>query len=158
MTGEIRFYDFKNKYREFSNFYLIPIKIDNEIWRSVEHYYQKMKFDNNDIIKMIKESKSPKEIYNIANSRTGKYKKFIRKDWDEIKLDVMRKALYGKFSQHAHLKKLLLDTGDAIIIENSPTDSFWGVGGFGKEAIKGQNNWLGFLLVELRDKLKGESS
>lgn len=49
----------------------------------------------------------------------------IRHDWEEVKLDIMEKAVFAKFSLNARLKNLLLSTGDNIIIENSPRDSYW---------------------------------
>lgn len=57
--------------------------------------------------------------------------------------------------------KLLLETGDAILIEASPFDTVWGVGlavptsscGVDLDNCPGQN-LLGKALMEVRDKLK----
>jgi len=38
------------------------------------------------------------------------------------------KVIYAKFTQHEDLGKLLLGTGDAALVEDSPKDAFWGVG------------------------------
>jgi predicted NAD-dependent protein-ADP-ribosyltransferase YbiA (DUF1768 family) len=40
----------------------------------------------------------------------------------------MLTALHAKFSQNEKLKDLLLSTGDAVLIEDSPFDQHWGVG------------------------------
>jgi predicted NAD-dependent protein-ADP-ribosyltransferase YbiA (DUF1768 family) len=45
------------------------------------------------------------------------------------------------------LRKLLIETGDALIVEASPTDGFWGAGADGK----GQN-LMGQLVSQLREK------
>ncbi len=37
----------------------------------------------------------------------------------------MEKALFHKFTEHQDLNKLLLDTGDAIIVEHTANDSYW---------------------------------
>lgn len=146
---EIRFWGKNGVYFEFTNFYIRPVKIDDNIWLSTEHYYQINKFTDPEIIKEMKNVRLPKDIYNLANV---KYKSKIRKDWSQVRLDIMRKAIYEKFNQNSDLKKLLLSTNNAILIENSPYDSFWGVGGFGNKYIDGTNNWLGKILMETRAK------
>jgi ribA/ribD-fused uncharacterized protein len=69
----------------------------------------------------------------------------IRSDWDEIKENVMRKALMTKFTSDPTLNKVLKNTGTAQIVEDSPRDSYWGVGKDGKGL-----NRLGVLLMEVR--------
>ena len=61
----------------------------------------------------------------------------------------MREALRAKFSQHQDLRKILLDTGDAEIVEHTSNDSYWGDGGDGSG-----KNMLGRLLMEVRDELR----
>lgn len=68
-----------------------------------------------------------------------------------MKLLVMRKAVWAKFGQSALLTRELLATGDASLIEDSPFDSFWGVGPTGQG-----DNHLGMLLMELRGELQRE--
>jgi len=70
----------------------------------------------------------------------------------EGETDRMRKVLKAKFSQHEDLKKLLLSTGNARLVEAGRTDNAvnrtWGeVNG------KGQN-MLGVLLMEVRDEIR----
>ncbi|CAF1388154.1 unnamed protein product, partial [Didymodactylos carnosus] len=49
------------------------------------------------------------------------------------------------------LKALLLNTGDTILIEDSPTDLYWGIDG--KQNESGRNR-LGELLMELRNDFR----
>ena len=72
----------------------------------------------------------------------------IRSDWEDIKDCVMRRAVFGKFNQNSHLRDLLLKTGKCRIVEDSPRDSYWGIGkdGTGK-------NMLGQILQRTREKL-----
>jgi hypothetical protein len=51
-----------------------------------------------------------------------------RADWHLVKLDLMRRADWAKSSQHPDLATLLLGTGSAELIEDSPFDPFWGTG------------------------------
>ncbi len=66
-----------------------------------------------------------------------------------IKETIMRKAILAKFQAHPEIKKILIETENEIIIENSPFDHYWGIGQNGE----GQNR-LGILLMELREYFK----
>ena len=57
----------------------------------------------------------------------------------------MYRALIAKFTQHAYLMRLLLETGKRKLVERSPYDSYWGDGPDGN----GKNR-LGELLMKLR--------
>lgn len=72
-----------------------------------------------------------------------------RADWnDAVKVEIMREVLREKFMQCEPARSALVATGAALLVEASPYDSFWGAGRDGRGA-----NWLGRLLVELRDSL-----
>ncbi len=55
-----------------------------------------------------------------------------RHDWEQVKDQIMATALHAKFTQYENLMQMLLGTGDAILVENSPIDRYWGNGGDGK--------------------------
>jgi predicted NAD-dependent protein-ADP-ribosyltransferase YbiA (DUF1768 family) len=74
----------------------------------------------------------------------------LRADWDHVREDVMRSALKLKFSQHASLRKLLLETDNATIVERSERDLFWAQSADGR----GENK-LGMLLMKTREELRG---
>ena len=59
----------------------------------------------------------------------------------------MREALNLKFSQNLEMKKTLLETRDAHIIEDNPDENFW------SGVPTGSNNMLGILLMDLRKRL-----
>lgn len=73
----------------------------------------------------------------------------------ELKEQVMYETLLAKFTQHPALLKALLETGDALIIENTTLaihdDDFWGNGksGNGKNA-------LGIALMRVREDVGNE--
>lgn len=142
---EIKFYEAHNDYGFLSNFYLSDITLDNKKWKSVEHYYQAQKFIDPIKKEKIKQCKTPGRAKKYAHKSNS----FVRPDWDEIKVDVMKKGVYAKFMQSVYLKSKLLLTEDALLIEDSPVDLFWGIGidGTGK-------NMLGKILMDLRINLK----
>lgn len=78
----------------------------------------------------------------------------LRPDWEDVKFDVMlwlnrRKYLLPRF------REALLATGDRPLVENSPSDPFWGGrdrrGGFTGE------NLLGLVLMQVRAELRAAS-
>ncbi|MCA4824219.1 MAG: NADAR family protein, partial [Serratia rubidaea] len=72
-------------------------------------------------------------------------------DWEIIKDDVMRVAVFAKFSQNVFLKEALLSTGNSILIEHTKNDSYWGDGGNGTG-----RNMLGIILMEVRELLRNK--
>lgn len=74
----------------------------------------------------------------------------------------MRKGLLAKFTQHAILGEMLLETKGSMLVESSPYDLYWGSGWHMKEWNdewhSNKDNWkgenqLGTLLMYVRDIL-----
>ena len=80
-------------------------------------------------------------------------KRKLRRDWERAKTGIMREAVEAKFRQHADLRTLLLGTGEALIVEHTDNDAFWGDGGDG-----GGRNELGRILMAVREMLRRESA
>jgi len=144
------------EYSELSNFYESPFVLDGVKWNTVEHYFQAQKFnENNDLAKEYMTYISFTSTANKAkllgnqqkhfryamsninpvtckenmNDIITKYKHLkIRHDWDNVKDNIMYKAVFAKFSQNSTLKKLLLDTEPRRLYEGSVTDNYWGIG------------------------------
>jgi ribA/ribD-fused uncharacterized protein len=57
----------------------------------------------------------------------------LRADWEQVKDNVMRKAVYQKFRQNPRLKDLLLSTNQALLIEHTNRDAYWGM----EETVRG---------------------
>lgn len=142
----IRFYSVADEFGAFSNFAPCPIRLDGKTWPTSEHYFQAQKFLEEEHVEAVRSAKSPMIAARLGRSR----KRPLRQDWESIKLDVMRKAVRAKFTQHAALRDLLLSTGEARIVEHTANDSYWGDGGDGR----GQN-MLGRILMEVRTQLRG---
>lgn len=149
MSNTIYFYSWSKDYFEFSNFSFHPIVIDNKKYPTNEHYFQSVKFIDKNYQEKIRLSKTPKEAKILGSSRKFK----IHDNWDSKRIEVMKKALNAKFNQHINLQELLLSTENAKLVEDSPTDYFWGCG-----KKKNGKNMLGILLMEIREELKHEKS
>jgi ribA/ribD-fused uncharacterized protein len=139
MPKEIDFYSGRGKYSVFSNFHRSPFILDGERWPTVEHYFQAQK--TLDITERIEIRLAPTPLDAKIMGRNCT----LRPDWEDIKDDVMYKALVAKFEQSEMCRKILLESGDAIIHEDSPYDKYWGK--------KGQD-MLGKLLMKVRDYLR----
>ena len=72
----------------------------------------------------------------------------VKRNWEEIKDSVMKKAVKAKILQHCDIKNILLSTGKRKIIEHNEFDKYWSDGGDGS----GKNK-LGEILMEIRDEL-----
>lgn len=134
----------------FDNFSSFRVLVDGVLYCTVEHAYQSIKFLETapEIAKQITECYSAHEAQKIAYANKDKQ----RKDWDDIKLQVMEKLLRLKLEQNPYVKKKLLLTGDLRICEDSPKDSFWGIG-----KNRDGRNELGKLWMKLREELKQQN-
>ena len=144
-----------------SHFHPAEIRLDGETWPTAEHYYQAQKSDDPRYREAIRSAKGPGRVKRLAAQPTapGKQKRqswfrkngaLPRPDWHEVKLEIMRAADWAKFSQNPDLARLLLNTGDAELIEDSPSEPFWGTGPDGAGL-----NWAGKVLMEVRERLRG---
>jgi ribA/ribD-fused uncharacterized protein len=148
MAEPIHFYSVGDPYGEFSNFSAHPITLGKKKWPTSEHYFQAQKFENPSDREEVRKANSPMLAARLGRDR----KKKLRKDWEAVKVGIMRQALEAKFTQHPELKELLLSTGTAKLVEHTANDHYWGDGGDGTG-----KNMLGMLLMGLRERLSANS-
>ncbi len=142
----IYFYSTREEpYGCFSNFSRHGFELDGLYWPTSEHYFQAQKFAGTPHLEAVRRAPTPKMAAEIGRDRSRP----LRSDWEEVKDDVMRRAVRRKFEVHAGLRVLLLDTGDEPIVENAPRDYYWGCGADGSG-----KNMLGTILMEVRDSLR----
>jgi ribA/ribD-fused uncharacterized protein len=142
----VYFYDVhENPYGCFTNFSRHGFELDGDWWLTSEHYFQAQKFIGTTHAEQIRKLPTPRDAFNTAQN----LKSLVRSDWLKVRDDVMRKAILRKFEFNPEIKAVLLATGDAALVENSPIDNYWGCGADGK----GQNR-LGQILMEVRDQLR----
>jgi ribA/ribD-fused uncharacterized protein len=80
----------------------------------------------------------------------------IRKDWENVKVNVMIKALVYKFRIPSLRAKLVALPADTLLVEHTTRDTIWADGGDGGTGEKGKN-FLGKLLTILAYVLKDKS-
>ncbi len=122
------------------------LMIDGEEWAGSEAYFQAMKSagtPDHQQVKRLMKCATPMEAYRIGRRHR------LRDHWEAIKVNVMRKAVHAKFTQHKNLMELLLSTGNHPLVQVKPGDDFWGTG----SNNQGQN-MLGELLMELRTHIR----
>ena len=80
--------------------------------------------------------------------------------WLRKQEQVMHQGLYAKFSQNKGITMKLNDTGNNLLAESAPNDTYWGTGvhmtdknAFLPNAWNGKNI-LGNLLLQVREKLR----
>ena len=117
---------------------------------------------------LFKDEEVAKEILktdNVAEIKAlgRKVRNFDDKEWNKNKEEIITNGLYAKFSQNDDLKKKLLDTGKAVLVECAVNDKIWGIGLSMKDinrlntkSWKGQN-LLGKCLMTVREKLSNEN-
>ena len=145
-----------NKETEDAIYFYTPIfyALDNfsahivEIWgkkfQTSEHAYQWKKFadSNSEIAERIFTATSPNEVKKISDT----YKSETSPEFRALKIEIMEEILQAKVAQHEKVRRILKDSGNKTIVENSPIDSFWGAGPDGKG-----ENALGKLWMKVRD-------
>jgi ribA/ribD-fused uncharacterized protein len=113
---EIAFYRANEKpYGAFSNLYRRPIVFEGIEFPTAEHAYQAGKARKKEVRDWLLKAPTPSLLAMAAH---GLYTWDIVPDWSLTKYDRMRKVLYAKFSQHEDLKQVLLNTGNARLVEN----------------------------------------
>jgi ribA/ribD-fused uncharacterized protein len=144
---------FRGKFAFLSNFYPCKVEYEGLIYPSVENAFQAAKtapFRRKVFTKV-----SPKEAKKLGRRVP------ILGDWEGRKLRVMKELVRKKFTSNGELKEKLLETGNALLIEgNTWGDEFWGVNLRKPDpnspwGYKGEN-WLGKILMEVREELKAE--
>lgn len=118
-----------------------------QYWPTSEHYFQAQKFAGTPYEEAIRKAPSPREAAEMGRD----IKKPLRKDWEQVKDEIMLCALRKKFETHKDIRDILLSTGEEELIENTTYDYYWGCGteGHGK-------NMLGRLLMQVRKEFQSD--
>lgn len=131
---------FRGEYAFLSNFYERPLIYEGIRYPTAEHAYQA--------------AKTPSDTWEwrIGNAKTaGLAKRLgrqcpIHPDWEDRKIDVMRAVLKAKFEDPQLLAKLEATAPQVLVEGNTWGDRFWG-----QCPVGTGENWLGRLLMEIRD-------
>jgi ribA/ribD-fused uncharacterized protein len=139
--------------REFyplDNFSSFKVEYDGYLYSSCEEAYQALSFKgaSEELYQKVIHSHSADEAQRIAYANRDEQ----RKDWNEVKVEIMEQLLRCKIDQNPYVKKKLLQTKDYTIVEDSPKDDFWGWG-----PNRDGYNQLGKLWMKLREELINEN-
>ncbi len=139
-------YFFTPAFHPFDNFSAHRVTLWGKEFPTAEHAFQWKKF-------FVAEPESAERIFYAASPHIVKEISDANRhlqpdDWSDRRVSVMREILSAKVAQHEDVRELLRKTGNREIIENSPVDSFWGVGPDGNG-----ENVVGKIFMEIRDSL-----
>ena len=119
-------------------------------------YKKAMLFKDYDVADMIMTQSNPRNQKFLGRQVCN----FVEAEWNAVCKPTMVEGLTSKFMQDTYSLTTLLDTGDTIIVEASPTDRIWGVGLAENDPLildptkwRG-TNWLGDVLMEVRDVIR----
>ena len=137
---------FRNEYFFLSNFYEAPVFYDGVEFRNNEAAFQAQKVAHTQGEKPFIDPR--REFVDLNPSEAKKLGRRVplRKDWESVKVGIMKEIVRAKFEQNKDLAEKLIQTGNAILEEgNGWGDRTWGtVNGQGK-------NLLGKILMEVRE-------
>ena len=139
--------EFRNEYAFLSNMYSCEINYDMEKFPCVETAFQYMKCVKDDDREKFINSRG----YFVDGYTARKIGRSVelRKDWEEVKVGIMKELLEEKFYHNEKLREALKLTGRTELVEdNNWGDTFWGVC-----KDKGEN-MLGKILMEIRAEIQ----
>ena len=147
----------------FSNWYVTEKQftdyIENWTFDSTEQAFMYCKaqfFADQEKVEQILVQTDPRAVKELGRQVKG----YDDKAWECVRLGFMTYVNYLKYSQNEEFKKLLLSTGNKILVEASPYDKIWGVGlGADDPLILDKKNWkgknlLGVSLMKVRELIK----
>jgi len=153
-VSDVTFYRASEKpYGVFSNLFVRQMEFEGRTFKTAEHAYQFGKPRNELVRNWLMAAPSPALLAMAAH---GLYSWDIAPGWSTQRRTRMYRVVTAKFVQHEDLARILLDTGDARIVETATVDNEvnrrWGeVNGRGK-------NWLGLILMQVRYDLRAAST
>ncbi len=129
----------------FTNYSAHRIRIWGQTFSTVEHAFQYKKFEAIDPAwaARIKRARSPHEAKKLGWQHT-----IDSKQWDDVRVQIMRELLRTKAYQHKDVSDALIATGTKAIIEKGAGNTFWGIG----KNLTGKNT-LGKLWIQIRGEL-----
>ncbi|HEY9046475.1 MAG TPA: NADAR family protein [Ohtaekwangia sp.] len=143
----------------FSQWYPSSFTVDGITYKTAEHWMMAEKaalFREWDIVNKIIVSDKPGEVKALGRQ----VRNFDEVLWNKWKYEIVRTGSIHKFHQNKELRNYLLNTGDKVIVEASPTDAVWGIGlSQDHKMVDNPHTWqgtnlLGFALMEARNFLR----
>lgn len=102
------------------------------------------------------ENPTSKDVKDFVENLQGKNPELFDPEFDEKKIDIMRRVLTMKARYSKEFREQLVTTGNMDIVESTGlrNDIFWGASNVGRrDGLQSGQNVLGKLLMELRNQL-----
>ncbi len=120
----------KGEFSFLSPYFDSPFTVRGKLYKTVQYYYQAQKFigeEYREFHEKVANAANPAEAKKISQECAGKIMDSgYWKEWrEERRLDAMRRAIKEKFEQHPDLKKKLIATGNAILVEDESVNPYW---------------------------------
>jgi ribA/ribD-fused uncharacterized protein len=153
---------FTKKY-VFSNHYPARFVVEGITYNSAEQYYMRQKalfFGCTSSAERVLRMSNPSMMKTLCHG--SRLPAFNSDVWEMVSEKVMATACAAKFRQNDNLRKCLLETGSALMVEAAPRDFTWGVGlSLDDERLLDRTKWkgknrLGNLLTQLREEIRSD--
>jgi len=126
-----------------------PFQLDGQLWPTIEHYYQAMKYEGTENFERVHSAKTAAEAKAIGNARFKKK----RKDLKHVRTTLMTRAVYTQAKTYKAVAGRIIQTEEVKLVENSQFDYYWGCG----RDHRGDNHY-GQVIMNVRAKLTQELS
>jgi ribA/ribD-fused uncharacterized protein len=123
--------------------------LDGVEWKTAEHYYQASKYKNFPYAKAIIAAEDGQQAYVLGN----RWLKRKVSGWKKNRQLYMTRALFRKVKEYPEVEQALLQTGNALLLETSQYDYYWGLGRDQRGV-----NMLGKVWMDIRKKLLSEKN
>lgn len=140
---------FEGRWWFLSNFFVSPLTVAGVAYPSAEHAFNAAKTADPAQAEMVRAAPTPGAAKRIGRQVT------LRDEWDSrYRYEAMRATLEAKFSDEM-LRSLLLETGDALLVEgNTHHDQHWGDCSCPEHRRQPGQNHLGRMLMAERSRLR----
>jgi ribA/ribD-fused uncharacterized protein len=142
----------------FSQWWEATFTVNKVRYPTAEHYMMSEKaklFGDADTAAKILQSSDPETAKQLGRE----VRSFSEKVWERARLGIVINGSEAKFGQNPALADFLLNTGDQVLVEASPTDRVWGIG-LGRQDPRAADplrwrglNLLGFALMAARERI-----
>lgn len=158
----IGFYHEDEEYGCFSNWFISPFTYAGIRYASSEQFmmYHKVQlFGKGGLAKQILSTSDPAMAKKLARQP---FPEFDHDLWEKVCYNIVKRGVSAKFRQNRAIQDILINTGNEVIAECSPTDRKWGIGiGIDDPKRLDAGKWkgrnlLGRILMEVREELVQE--
>jgi ribA/ribD-fused uncharacterized protein len=142
----------------FSQWWPCRFTVDGVKYSSAEQFMMAGKarmFGDDDVLARIMAVQDPNKVKSLGR----RVRHFEQAAWERSRFDLVCAGNVAKFGQDEQLRKYLLATAPAVIVEASPVDTIWGIGRAASDpAARDPRTWaglnlLGFALMRARAEL-----